>query len=311
MAKRSHEFIGRRYSPEEGRQQQKYLRDRERDGAMPVEGELEKTEMEKLLIDTANELVAKAQEDIDISASKPIMYEQVHVLSGEEFEKRQKEGAGPAFYDAITNDVYINRDANYTTAYKLSVLVHEMIHRASKRKFHASSDYRISSARLGYRLHSAWKETKKQTRLVGLNEILTVRLQFKILNENAALLEKRFGVSPEELRGPIYGYQAYGPILSRIVSKIVERTGKNTYDVLTSLERGMFENNLLVLKDIEQSCGKGSLEVLSVLGSYEGEFGARIDALVAEYFQSSNDDERTAIGNTLNTTIDEAGAQPD
>jgi hypothetical protein len=127
----------------------------------------------------------------------------------------------------------------------------------------------------------------------------------KILLKNKEILEKDLGVTKEDIEGPIYSYMRYGPILESIVKKIAEDKGLSIVEVFNNFEKGQFESKIWVLKDVERSFGKGSLEVLSLLktlGSYRDD--RQLGRLIEKYFAEEDETKRQDVRSEIQEFVD-------
>jgi len=270
--KEKFEFIGRKYSNKEKQSLHQQLQTWSREALVPVEGELEKTQEEIKIIEVINSLLADELKYLGIKQYKPILPAQVHILPGNIFDERFPEIKGNKGFFLSNDDViYINKDKVDTKVRMLSILLHEVIHRTSRKKFYADQEQESSiySARTGYRLRSPWKKQEREKRLRGFNEIVTDYTVWKIFSKNSARLESELGIAKEDLQGPIYTYMKDMPILETIIMKIAADKNISPSEVSDNFERGQFQPNLLVLKDVDRSFGRGTLKLLSCLGVLE------------------------------------------
>ncbi len=174
--------------------------------------------------------------------------------------------------------------------------MHECIHRASTKKFSYDPETQnITDARVGYRLNSSWKkDSSERHKLTGFNEIMNAYTQVKILHTHPKELEK-LGISREDVKGPIYPYMRYEPILNKIVEKIAANKNISIMQAFVDLERGQFENNIFALKEVEKSFGKGSIEILAHLMSRalkDRKQRDELDEMIKTFFVTGNEQER-------------------
>lgn len=300
-----YEFIGREYEDDEKKNLGEGLRRCSEKATETIEGELEKNQGDLKIIEITNLILKDELETLGINTFTSIPPDRVHILPGAVFAEKFPDKKGNAFFRTIEDALFINRDKVDTTARMISTLLHEIIHRASVRKFYADKDGAVYDARVGYRIRSAWKQPDRENRLLGFNELMTDYTVFKILIKNQKLLEHNFGITEADIRGPIYSYMHYGPILKYIVEKISLNKGISSQQSFTDLERGQFESNILVLKDVEKSFGKGSLEILSLLGTLkEAEDNDGMDEMVKRFFAEEDELKRQNIRSEILTFVD-------
>jgi hypothetical protein len=265
----------------------------------PLEGELEKTDEQIEIIKAANSLIGSELERIGIENFEPISPDQIHFLSEEVFDKKFPSQQGKSFYRSTDDNIYINLGKADSKARLLADILHESIHRASTKKFHLDpATKNITDARVGYRLHSPNKEDVfEREKLVGFNEIMNAYTQVKILYTHADKL-KELGISEEDIKGPIYPYMNYEPIIKAIVNKISAQRNIPQADVFKDLERGQFESNIFNLKVIEKIFGKKSLKILSflMLKGITSEHQEKLDKMIEGYFMTDDNSLREKIG---------------
>ncbi len=222
--------------------------------------------------------------------------EKIHILSGDVFKEKFPNFQGVAFYRATEDVVYVNKDRTDTKARLFAGLLHELIHRASTVKFYANHEGGISEARVGYRVRSPWKGPTREDRLIGFNELMTDFVNYKILLKNQKLLETTLGITKQEIKGPIYTYMHYEPIIESIIKKIAEDEGIPIPKAFENLERGEFQNNILVLKKIERSFGEGALKIISLLQVLEkDEDNKKLEEMVKSFFTEGDSSKRQTI----------------
>ncbi len=288
-------LIGRKYSNEEKIGIAEVLKEWSKESGKKVEGELEKTEKDIRMISIASSFIEAELTSLGIDRFEAIKDSNVHFVASGELG-----GSESGHYSAVSDSVIIDTSGADTQSKVLATTVHELVHRASTQLFHAEEDGGIVEARVGYRIRSPWKEPIERQALTGFNEIMVESTVMKILARNAEQIQKEFGISLEDIRGPIYHYMEYSPVLSRIVAKVAEQKGTSPSEVFNDFERGQFDSNILVLKDIEKAFGKGSIEVLSYMGVISDPVARQeIDEKVQQYFESEDESEKTTLARTL------------
>src|SRR3989344_4704423 len=291
------EFFGRHYSEEEKKNLGKALQKWSDEALKPIKGELEKTEEEVEMIEAINSIIQAELASLGIREYKPIPQEKIHILPGEIFKENFPDFEGRAFFLSTSDAVYVDRDKIDTKARAFSGLLHELIHRASTTKFYVKEDGGgVHDARVGYRIRSPWKESSRENRLQGFNELMTDYTVYKILFKNQQMLESTIGITKEEIQGAIYTYMNYEPILESIIKKISEDKAISSQEVFDDLERGQFESNILVLKDIEKSFGKGSLGILSLLETLKKrEDNDKLEEMIKIFFAEQDETVRRQL----------------
>ncbi len=271
----------------------------------PLEGELEKTPEEVKMINLANFLIDAELKSLEIEGYKPASPEKVHFLSRDIFIKNFPTLEHKGFFRSTEGAVYINKDSTNTKARLFSCLLHELIHRASEIKFYVDNEGGVYDARAGYRVFSAWKKPERQNRLSGFNELMTDHTVYKILFKNQQFLETEIGITKEDIQGPIYTYMHYGPILISIMDKVSKDKGIPLSVLFNDFERGQFEPNILILKNVERSFGKGALGVLSLLGTLEDRGNNdKLEEMVKNFFAEKDKSRRQVLGEKIKEFVD-------
>ena len=290
------EFIGRQYSEEEKAQKQESLKKWSDEATEKLDGEQEKTEEDIENIELVNSFIEKELQVLGIDGYDPITPEKVHILSGEAFRKLFPSFEGVAQFQSLNDAIYVNKEKVDDRPLAISRILHESIHRASTRKYYADKEGGISDARVGYRIRSPWKEQSEQDKMIGFNEVINDYTVYRLLRENDEPL-KKIGITWREVEAPIYNYMKYVPVLEAIAKTILKH--KNITEefagaeIFKNWERGQFENSMLALKEIEEACGKGSLEILSYMGTIDDpKICDEVDALVLAYFEEENSDKK-------------------
>jgi len=230
-------FTGRRYEEKEKESLEKNIHQWSLEAMKPMDGELEKSEEDVKMIETINSIVHLELQSLGITDYEPIPLKKIHILSGDIFEKNFPNSDDIAFFLSANDAVYLNKDKTDTKARIFSSLLHEIIHRASTQKFYVENKNggsAVYDARVGYRIRSAWKDPRRENRLIGFNELMVDFTAYKILVNNSQYLEK-LGITKKDIQGPIYTYMHYGPILNSIIEKISKDKKISKLEVIEGL----------------------------------------------------------------------------
>lgn len=303
--KQNPEFIGRRYSEEEKEKSQKSLEEWSSDKSNLLEGELEKTDEEIEMIETINHFLETELESLGITEYNQIKPDSIHILSGEVFSKEFPDFVENGFFTSTLDSIYINKEKTKTIARTFSCLLHELIHRSSTTKFYRDKENCISDARVGYRIRSSWKEEDDQSKFIGFNELMTDYTVYKVMYKNAQTLQDRFDITIEDIRGPIYIYTKYQPILDSIIEKVSDDKQISKGEVFDNFERGQFDSNILIMKDVENSFGKGSVRILSYLGGLDDDAdNDELGNMIKNYFSEDGEERRKELGVEITEFVD-------
>lgn len=305
------ELIGRSYREEEKGSIDKTLREWSEESSETVEGELDKTEDELKMIETINSVIDSELKSLGIETYEPITPSKIHILSSNILKQKFPDSKGSSFFSSVDDVIYVNKDKEDTRIGMFSTLLHELVHRASKRKYYADTEDGIHDARVGYRIHSPWKEPGRQNRFRGFNELMTDYTVYKILIKKQEWLEDTLGITEEEIQGPLYCYMHYGPILEFIIKKIAIDKKISILEVFDNLERGQFQNNILILKDVERSFGKGALEILSLLQALKyKKDNDKLEEMIKDFFAEEDESGREGIRTKILAFVDKAEKEP-
>lgn len=296
------QFIGRKYSEEEISKAKKAIEKWRKEATEPIEGELEKTELDLRMIQTVKELLGKELKFLKIEQSFDIKPDQVHIFDGEMYRTLfGKEESGSM--RSTHNFICINRGRVDTTARYFGAILHEAIHVVSTQKFYMSREKDIYDARVGYRLRSVWKKNlgPDADLFRGLNEFMVEAASYLILVRNVERLEKEFGITEEDINGPMYTYIEYGGTINSIIDKISSYRGAPVGRVYRNLVRGLFSKSMLALKDIDKIFGKGALRVLASMGGWEEDplKDEENRKLVEEFFTTDNLERREELRKSI------------
>ncbi len=289
---RGPKFIGRKYSEDEKQEITKELRQWSEESKAPLEDEIEKTSEQLRMISVANQLIADEIAQLGISGYESIDPDRIHILREETGSKTLEGGS----YTSANNSIRIEISESSTSISFFSTLVHEMIHYASMQRFYSDHEDNVMEARVGYKIRSEWKDPIRRNMLRGFNEIVVEMTIIKILHNASDILKTEFGITEDDLAGPVYSYTEYAPLMYKILEELAVYKKIPIDDVFSELERGQFDSNLFVLKDIERLFGKGSLKILAYLGQLnDPALQSQMDQMVFEYFNTTNQDKRAAL----------------
>ena len=258
------------------------------------EGELEKTPEELEVIATINEYLKQEFEEMGIKDTPSINPEQIHILPPEIFKKYSKNGSG--VYSPMYNSTICKREENRLQLYK--TMLHECVHMVSAQKYHADIKKKdISEYRTGYGLKNVMDQHEH---FRGLNEAITENITKDILHKNKDNLIKKFNIPEEESNNTNLSYTDYRAILNVIIKKVAKYKGEDEAIVWKRIKKGQFTGEMMHLRDIEKTFGKGSLRVLASLGSGTKDLPEEeINEKILRYFTIEDIAERDSIAHKV------------
>lgn len=279
------DFIGRNYSDNEKSTASKVINAWENIASEKIEGETEKSPYEKQVIAKLKDILDTELKTLGIENYNILNENNIHLLTTDLYQREfPKHPEHHGHYTSTDRSIFLNKDKTDTNIRFVSTLLHEMIHSISRQKFYFDNKKNITDARVGYRIHSKWKEDSRSSRFTGFNEVMTDYTVCKLLSVNIKNLAD-LNIKKEDLNSPIYSYLGnYQLIVDNIVEKIAEDKNITPWKAFNKLEAGQFENTILALKDLDRLFGEGSLEILGYLGEFEGEKMTIMDNLIKKYF---------------------------
>jgi len=302
--KENPEFIGRPYNKKEKVDIETSLLEWSKESSKPIKGELEKNKEDIEILETIQDLIKDELHSLGINDHQPLSLDKIHILPEEIYKKGYSNSKNIARFISTKDSVYINKDKIETKARMFSIIMHELIHQASKQKFYVDKEKGIYDARVGYRIRSPWKGSNREQRLRGFNELMTDSTVYKILIKNLDSL-KKYGISKKDIEESLYHYLHNGPILESIVKKVSVDKDISKAQVFDDFERGQFQESILVLKDIEHSFGKGSLNILSLLEALKNvDDNYNLEEMIKRFFAENNETKRTKINQEIQEFVD-------
>lgn len=277
----------------------------------PVEGEIEKTAETLHIIDVINQMIEKELKATGIEDFEPIEAESVHILPDAHYEDLFPGDTADGFFRSTSDVVFVRESKLDTSAKMFALLIHELVHRASKQRFHFDPETKnISDARMGYRLNSQWKSPERVHRFRGFNELMVDFTTLRVMAGSLGQLEQEFSMTKEDVNGPIYSYMKDGDLISVLITGIAKSENMTTREAFEKLERGQF-TSLLVLRSVEKAFGKGSVDMLSLFGVIDGEKGQSLNKIVKGFFASQDTVEREELSVSAHELVDEYFCQDD
>jgi len=230
------------------------------------EDELEKTAEELEAIKAINKYIKQEFEEMEIGDAPSVSPEQIHILPPEIFKKYSKNGNGT--YSPIYNSAICKKEKNRIQLYK--TMLHESIHMVSTQKYYADTTKGdINEHRTGYGVKNV---IDQHEHFRGLNEAVTEDTTKDILEKHKNMLVKNFNITKEEQKQIGLSYSEYREILGVIIKKVARHNDEDEATVWKRIKAGQFTGEMMHLRDIEKTYGKGSLRVLAALGSVAKNF---------------------------------------
>jgi hypothetical protein len=276
---------GRNMTPDaEEETAKRYEEDFER-GLKPVEGEIEKSGDILQFIDKVEGYLNEELKDLGLGDIQ-LDARRMHIVPAEYFKESYKDAEINGVYRDYWDGIYVSQGKNRLQAYKS--LLHEIIHQISHRSIYANPKTKENYiSRVGYSNIKISEEAYEHFR--GMNEAVVDETVKEILQKHADELVKDLGITEEEQKQPVNYYHDYMEILEIIMDKVAEKNDESRESVWSRFKKGQFSGEMMHLRDIERTFGKGALRVLAALGSVTSNIGNVTTGKVLEYFGTGDE----------------------
>lgn len=283
--------------------------------------ELIKNEGDLRTIERINFWLGEYFRDADIEEFRKISPEQFIFLSQDDFIKFGWDVFNKDWSDfpaksilLLRGIILINRSLELNRFAYIAGLLHEAIHIASEYKSKILYKKKTNtdgyeddsgSARTGYSIRSVKKEVDGEDYQTyeyfeGLNEAIIQLTTFDILTKHKEELFSEFNITEEEKNKFRDGYGAYEHIFVIIAKRVAKNLGISPKDYWLRFKKNLFVGNLMFLRDIERTFGRGSLRVLAFLGSSSSHaYDQDLIGLFEKYFTSDDMAERNQIADKI------------
>lgn len=301
-----------RYSGERAEEIKKYTESGHERGLRPLEGELEKGSEELMVIEHINRYFAKELASLGLPPQE-LLPEQFHLLPHERFNAYKAENVvyediGPAFQEARTAAIYIDKDAEQDNrALLYHAMFHEATHAQAFIKFVLRGEDPGSYGRGGYFVGRLETPGAVRLKLRAFNEAVTEKIATEMITTYAEELISLLKLTSEEQDADLEIYPEQVNILNLVLQGIADKNRQPIEEVWRRFKRGYFGGEMMHLRDIERTFGKGSLAVLDKL-PITILFDLKLYEKIEHYFLTRDEKERQALRQELLT---EAAPAPD
>lgn len=299
---KEYNIVGRNLTPEFREEVVKDLEKRRIESMKPIEGEYLKTPEEVKIIEKFNEYLNEEFEELDIKEKVDIKPEQIHLLPKDVYNRLPNISSKTetrAFFSPLNQKICIDKDhyKNRLNLYKS--ILHESIHAVSFLKFIVGEkEKKPPLRRSGYDIGTMGEFEHEY--FEGLNEMIVDDIVREILVKHADELRKELKVTKweeEKTNGIFYSRD----ILRIIIEKIARNNREKEGEIWTGFKRGLFTGEMMHLREVERTFGKGSLRVLAALecGTKKEIPNEEAYKKVLNYFQTDSDEGRDKIANEI------------
>lgn len=266
----------------------------------PVEGEVEKTPREIKCIERANVYINDELKALELPVPAELASEEVHVLPEKVFEQNISFIGNDAVYDT-GHGIFINKekvgDANF-----FRTVLHEGLHKASYHKYcWYFSEKRqwdmVEPSRLGYTSFKSESDSGKHEHLRGFNEAVVEKTVQELIKKNRKDIIRSLNFNVAQILGFSRHYEKEMELVDFMVDKIAEKKGEGKEDVWGRFKKGLFTGEMMHLRDIERTFGKGALRMIASIQSVfqPALSDERIVDYVRQYLETENGEERKKI----------------
>lgn len=299
-------FSGKNLSPEQSEEIQASFETLRAKGIEKMPGEVEKSQEELDFIEKANEYLAKELQELGIQEYRAVQPEQVHFLSAESFTDYMRKSEGKEVnpeVGSLTNEasgaIVLNKDhGNRLQQYRS--IFHEMTHALSFQNWIFDLGRNEGRVRFGYSIHSTESKVVKYHKLAGFNEAVVEGITYELMNKYKDELMQTFHFTEEEQSKPIFSYNEPRRILDTIIAGIANRKGADKSDIWQKIKRGHFSGQIMHLRDIEDTYGEDSLQILSLLYANISELTPeKLEGKILRYFETDDDKKRNTLRKKL------------
>ena len=268
------------------------------EGLQPTSGEIKKSKETLAFLERINGYLNAELEDLGL---KKVVLDarRIHILPPEDFKKNFPDAESTGIYLNTKDGIYVTQDTSRLPLYH--ALLHEVVHQISYRSFYDDIERKkFSIMRSGYTNTQASEEKHEHFR--GLNEAVVDTIVKEIFVKHQNELIEDFGITDEEQRASVPYYHDYMEILDLVMDKIALKNGESKELVWSRFKKGEFTGEMMHLRDVERTFGKGSLRVLAALDS--GMKDIRFSKLMERaiiFFQVDDDETREKIAKEILT----------
>jgi len=295
---KEYNIVGKGVIPEEVEDTSHYLEGRKDDAMKLIEGEYIKTPEELNVVKHINQYLNEEFKELDIKEKAKILPDQIHLLPTNIYNRLPSISSKEklrAFFYSPNQAAYIDKDDAKSRLALYKTMFHESVHVASFLKFRIKKEEgKVNQYRVGYSTG-----VEEHEHFTGLNEMVVDKLVHEMLRKHEKELLEEFKITPEESKQTIYYYPSN--ILDTIIGKIAEKNNEKEEVVWNQFKKGLFAGEMMHLREVERTFGKGSLRMLAALesGTKKDLEGGEDYRKILEYFQTDDEKEREQIAEDI------------
>jgi hypothetical protein len=282
--------------------------------------ELPKFEDTEKIISLANSLLATELERLGLEYAEADP-NRIHPLDEWWWKIKYVEDKSHGKFDPYESSIAVNEDAIAKTCRekelnlplkRFTVILHEMIHLAGKKKFFMNHKNQLDAYRVGYSTRPRSAETPLDaSHLKGFNEAIVDGINRMLVRNNWERIQNELGITDMETaldKDELFDYDYHVDILALIVEKIADKTGEDVLVVRDRIIKGQFTGEMMHLRDLEKAYGKRALRVLAFWGDNDQDVMLRNKIL--HYIEAETQEQRDAIADDLLGPVKEVKRSP-
>lgn len=261
-----------------------------------MDGEYDKTQEELKFIEMSNEYIKEELRTLGINDVDSLKTEQFHLVDEEAYEKLDAKESFVAFIAPMESAAYINKDTMRHRLELYKTILHEAVHIFSLEKnqvVERDEEAYISNYRTGYTNVAGIHEDKHE-HFRGFNEAVTDLIAVDILRKHEDEIRSSLKLRPEEEQLPVPS-ESYVELLIAIMHKIAEKQNERYADVWKRFKKGYFTGDMMHLRDIERTFGKGALRFLAAIDSGTIDMDFETYKKAIRFFETDNEEEQKQI----------------
>lgn len=291
IMRKEYHIFGKKLTFDEAKKAVCYLEREKQKYSRPLEGEIEKTPDELKFIETINQYLNQEFEELGIKETPDVAPEQIHLLTREGYKKYAPREPSGAVSDPMKQGVIIDKSSRTNRLALYKTIFHESIHLLGCKKYCFDAEYKmVKPYRSGYATHHP--ESAYHEHFRGLNEAVIDKIIIEIFNKHKDELKKEFNITPKENQESIVYFYPWVEILNKIIQEIAEKNNEDEKMAWQRFKKGYFTGEMMHLREIEKTFGKGALRVLAAVESDIKDVPEeKMKQQLLEYFET--DDERT------------------
>lgn len=278
-----------------------FFKEKREEGVIPIERELEKTAEEKRFIQKIDDYLGQEFQELGIKERFKIKQENFHFLSAEDFYQIFPDTEFDAFCLTPGNAVFINKDVYPEKETLFKVILHESIHLSAFKKFYIQNQkegvniYIVKPYRSGYK--NINPSELFHIHFTGLNEAIVDKIVLDIFKKHKKDILKEFDIEVDRLakENKDIFYNLPLEILEIVLEKIAKNNREKPEQVWQRFKKGFFTGEMMHLRDVEKTFGKGALRVLAFLGDPTKVLSEQEESKIKEYFLTDDKEKRDKI----------------